>query len=61
MEQKTSQGKGLLSVFKKKSNIKTGVALTLDAIGIGAALTCNPIGLGVAAVCFIGSMILKCC
>ena len=44
---------------KKKSNIKTGVALTLDAIGIGAALSCTPIGLGVAAVCGIVSMILK--
>ena len=45
---------------KKKSNIKTGCALTLDAIGIGAALTATPIGLGVAAVCGIVSIILKC-
>ena len=45
---------------KKKSNIKTGCALTLDAISIGSALTCTPIGLGVAAVCGIASIILKC-
>ena len=45
---------------KKKSNIKTGCALTLDAIAIGCALTCTPIGLGIAAVCETASMILKC-
>ena len=45
---------------EKKSNIKTGVALTLDAIGIGAALTCTPIGIGVGVVCGAASIILKC-
>ena len=45
---------------KKKSNIKTGCALTLDAIALGSAFTCTPIGLGVAAVCEIASMILNC-